>query len=61
VVTNQHRTFTHTARISELATEMKSYAKTLSGSVYAVDRRHDARSLTPAGALAESLPHSLEQ
>ncbi len=59
VVTNQHRTFSHTARISELATEMKSYAKTLPGSVYAVDRRHDARHLTPAGAAA--LPDSMEQ
>lgn len=43
VVTNQYRHFGHTARISELATEMKTYAKTLPGSVYAVDRRHDAR------------------
>lgn len=41
VVTNQHRHFEHTARISELASEMKSYAKTLQGSVYAVDRRRD--------------------
>jgi diguanylate cyclase (GGDEF)-like protein len=39
VVTNEHRRFTHTAQISELATEMKTYAKTLPGSVYAVDRR----------------------
>jgi diguanylate cyclase (GGDEF)-like protein len=42
VVTNRIRTFTHTARVSELATEMKSYAKTLKGSVFAVDRRSDA-------------------
>jgi GGDEF domain-containing protein len=42
VVTNQHRTFTHTARVSELATEMKTFAKKLPGSVYAVDRRSDA-------------------
>jgi diguanylate cyclase (GGDEF)-like protein len=41
VVTNRNRTFEHPARVSELATEMKSYAKTLSGSVYAVDRRSD--------------------
>jgi len=41
VVTNQHRTFTHTARVSELATEMKTFAKKLPGSVYAVDRRSD--------------------
>ena len=43
VVTNQQRSFEHTARVSELATEMKSFAKKLPGSVYAVDRRSDAR------------------
>ncbi|HSJ24166.1 MAG TPA: diguanylate cyclase [Longimicrobiales bacterium] len=41
VVTNQHRKFTHTARVSELATEMKTFAKKMPGSVYAVDRRTD--------------------
>ncbi|HET7790533.1 MAG TPA: diguanylate cyclase [Gemmatimonadales bacterium] len=41
IVTNQHRRFAHTAQVSELATEMKSYAKTQAGSVYVVDRRHD--------------------
>lgn len=41
VVTNEIRTFTHTARVSELATEMKAFAKKQSGSVYAVDRRSD--------------------
>lgn len=61
VVTNQFRTFSHTARISELATEMKSYAKTLTGSVYAVDRRHDAPHLAPAGPTTLSTPDSLEQ
>ena len=40
VVTNEHRHFVHTAQISELATEMKAYAKTFSGSIYVVDRRH---------------------
>jgi PleD family two-component response regulator len=39
VVTNGHRELTHTAQISELATEMKTYAKTFSGSLYVVDRR----------------------
>ena len=39
VVTNQRRTLTHAGQISELATEMKTYAKSLPGSVYAVDRR----------------------
>jgi hypothetical protein len=41
VVTNRNRSFSHPARVSELATEMKTYAKTLPGSVYAVDRRSD--------------------
>lgn len=41
VVTNQRRRFTRGVEVSELATEMKSYAKTLPGSVWAVDRRRD--------------------
>ena len=41
VVTNENRSFVHTAQISELATEMKAYAKTFSGSIYVVDRRSD--------------------
>lgn len=41
IVTNERRHFTHPGQVSELATEMKSYAKTLPGSVYVVDRRHD--------------------
>lgn len=41
IVTNQHRRFTHPAQVSELATEMKSYAKTQAGSVFVVDRRRD--------------------
>ncbi len=39
IVTNRSRTFTHPAQVSELATEMKSYAKSLPGSVFVVDRR----------------------
>lgn len=39
IVTNRNRTFAHPAEVSELATEMKSYAKTLPGSVFVVDRR----------------------
>jgi len=39
VVTNQTQPFTHTAQVSELAAEMKTYTKSLPGSVYAVDRR----------------------
>ena len=41
VVTNERRRFNHPAQVSELATEMKSYAKTLPGSVFVVDRRQD--------------------
>ena len=41
IVTNERRHFTHPGQVSELATEMKSYAKTLPGSVFVVDRRHD--------------------
>ncbi len=51
IVTNQDREFTHTARVSELAAEMKSYAKSLPGSVYVVDRRgRDSVKIEPAGA-----------
>jgi len=39
VVTNQFQEFIHTAQASERAAEMKTYAKTLPGSVYVVDRR----------------------
>lgn len=39
VVTNLTQNFSHTAQVSELAAEMKTYAKTLPGSVYVVDRR----------------------
>lgn len=39
VVTNDQRELTHTAEISELAAEMKTYAKTFPGSLYVVDRR----------------------
>ncbi len=42
VVTNERRKFTHAAQVSELATEMKSYAKTLPGSVFTIDRRSDS-------------------
>ena len=40
VVTDQILAFSHTAQISELAAEMKTYAKSLPGSLYVVDRRH---------------------
>ncbi|HUF29736.1 MAG TPA: GGDEF domain-containing protein [Gemmatimonadaceae bacterium] len=41
VVTNERRHFIDPGQVSELATEMKSYAKTRPGSVYVVDRRQD--------------------
>jgi GGDEF domain-containing protein len=41
IVTNERRRFDHPAQVSGLATEMKSYAKTLPGSVFVVDRRQD--------------------
>ena len=40
VVTNLSRTYRHPAQVSGRAGEMKSYAKTLPGSVYVVDRRY---------------------
>jgi GGDEF domain-containing protein len=49
VVTNERRRFTEASQVSELATEMKSYAKTLPGSVFTVDRRTDT---PPAGSSA---------
>lgn len=49
VVTNQRRRFQAASEVSELATEMKTYAKTLSGSCWTVDRRRDEESqATPA-------------
>ena len=51
VVTNARRTFARAAQVSELATEMKTYAKSLPGSVYAADRRQDTPG-TEAGAPA---------
>ena len=44
IVTNRSRKFTHPAQVSELATEMKSYAKTLPGSVFVMDRRQQSES-----------------
>ena len=49
VVTNQQREFNHTAQISELATEMKAYAKTFPGSIYVVDRRTGKFAPQPVG------------
>jgi len=43
VVTNAQRTFREPRQVSRLATEMKTYAKTLTGSLYSIDRRTDDR------------------
>lgn len=54
VVTNERRTFTGSVAVSALATEMKTYAKTLPGSVYAVDRRTDDRPEMSTSQLTET-------
>jgi diguanylate cyclase (GGDEF)-like protein len=54
VVTNERRALVTAAQVSELATEMKSYAKTLPGSVFTVDRRTDTPPL--GSALDPSMP-----
>jgi GGDEF domain-containing protein len=58
VVTNLAHTFRHPAQVSSRAGEMKSYAKTLPGSVYVVDRRHgkphEGRGQASATVAAES-------
>ncbi|UCC72736.1 MAG: diguanylate cyclase [Gemmatimonadota bacterium] len=58
VVTNSQRSFTHTAQVGELATEMKAYAKTKQGSIFVVDRRHgrrDTRSSQTAEVTTEAV------
>lgn len=50
VVTNQFQDFEHTGQISELVGEMKTYAKSLPGSKYVVDRRHQSPVLPTASA-----------
>ena len=54
VVTNERRHFASAAQVSELATEMKGYAKTLAGSVYTVDRRTEV--VSPGGAPTPQRP-----
>jgi GGDEF domain-containing protein len=56
IVTNRHRRFAHPAQVSELATEMKSYAKTLPGSVFVVDRRHGANGEERPGPASREKP-----
>lgn len=41
-ITNVRREFTHPGRVSEIASEMKKYAKSKPGSLWVVDRRSDA-------------------
>ncbi|MEO8199372.1 MAG: diguanylate cyclase [Gemmatimonadota bacterium] len=55
IVTNRNRRFAHPAQVSELATEMKSYAKTLPGSVFVVDRRTSGDPQEP-GATGQARP-----
>jgi GGDEF domain-containing protein len=43
VVSNAMRPLKEARQVSQLATEMKSYAKTLKGSVFTIDRRTDER------------------
>jgi diguanylate cyclase (GGDEF)-like protein len=54
-VSNVRRSFAHPAKVSELASEMKSYAKSFRGSVYVVDRRRDdagdEEAETPTGTI----------
>jgi len=61
VVTNFLQDFSHTAQVNELAAEMKSYAKTLPGSVYVVDRRGltDRGGRHPVSTLAPDAPASI--
>ena len=58
IVTNRHRRFAHPAQVSELATEMKSYAKTLPGlgirgGPAAGHRRRGAPGVRPPGTSRE--------
>ncbi len=54
VVTNQFQEFEHAGQISELAAQMKTYAKSLPGSKYVVDRRHQSPQLPTASAEEEA-------
>ncbi|HEY4129187.1 MAG TPA: diguanylate cyclase [Gemmatimonadaceae bacterium] len=56
VVTNERRVFTHAAQVSALATEMKSYAKTLPGSVFSIDRRTDAPYTPESARTPQQMP-----
>lgn len=60
VVTNERRRFTHAAQVSALATEMKSYAKTLPGSVFSIDRRTDGAPEEPVSVRAGAPANAME-
>ena len=51
VVSNSRRSFAAAAEVAELATEMKSYAKSLPGSIFTVDRRSEADEAPAADAV----------
>lgn len=52
VVTNQRRRFDQASEVSELVTEMKTYAKSLPGSLWVVDRRREETASGTAGTPA---------
>ena len=56
VATTERRVYGSPAQVGRLASEMKSYAKTQPGSLYAVDRRHDALAVETVGAAPHTLP-----
>jgi diguanylate cyclase (GGDEF)-like protein len=60
VVTNAQRTFTDAMQVSNLAAEMKKYAKGISGSVFRVDRR-GTEGAEPAVAGAAPMPSKSER
>ena len=43
IVTNEYRTFSHVAQLSQVAAELKHYVKSLDGSAFAKDRRLDVK------------------
>jgi diguanylate cyclase (GGDEF)-like protein len=56
VVTNAQRTFTDAMQVSNLASEMKKYAKGIGGSVYRVDRRTAEEAGEEPGTTAPAPP-----
>jgi GGDEF domain-containing protein len=56
IVTNRHRRFAHPAQVSELATDMKCYARSLPGSVFVVVRRQGTNGEERSGAGSREQP-----